>query len=148
MIYAVFVIQVFTSSLSPLPKLCAVIMPPPLPIPLQSAKNMKVAEPVAPIAASASEPTNCPTITESTRLYSCWKIFPISIGMENLIISDVGLPAVMLSTVDLVFFKLSPPYLCRSSGRWLNLRPSDDNKTIPLDDRSVLLVLSKLNRII
>ncbi len=40
-----------------LPKYCDATIPPPLPIPLQSAKKRNVIEPDAPTAASASAPT-------------------------------------------------------------------------------------------
>ena len=67
----VLVIHFLTDLSSPWPKNCEVTMPPPLPIPLQSAKKRKVTEPVAPTAASASFPIIRPTITESARLYNC-----------------------------------------------------------------------------
>ena len=63
--------QDLTLALSPLPKYWDDIILPPLAIPLQSAKNKNVIDPVTPMAAKASEPTNCPTIIESARLYTC-----------------------------------------------------------------------------
>ena len=95
--------QLLTASSSFFPKHCEVMIPPPLPIPLHIAKKRNVTEPVAPIAARASAFTYLPTITESTRLYTCWKRLPMSMGTEKRSISDTGLPSVINKMPDLCF---------------------------------------------
>ncbi len=52
-------------------------------------------EPVAPTAASAPAPMNCPTMMESARLYACWNRLPMSSGMANSASSFIGLPWLM-----------------------------------------------------
>ena len=55
-------------------------------------------------AASASAPTPLPTIAESARLYNCWNMLPMSIGIENSKRSFVVLPLVMSLTIELIWY--------------------------------------------
>ena len=96
-------------SRSPAPKRCAVSTVNPVVSPCVNPKIRKLTDPVAPTAANASTPTNRPTITVSTMLYSCWKILPMIIGMINFVISLEGLPFVISSSINLFSRKNRAP---------------------------------------
>ena len=60
----------------------------------------KFSEPVALTPAKAFTPTKRPTITLSTRLYTCWNRFPSSNGNQKPNISLMGEPWVISRTMQ------------------------------------------------
>ena len=94
----------FIPSISPAPKRWAVRIVNPVVSPCRKPRIRNMIVPVAPTAASAFTPTYLPTITVSTRLYSCWNIFPIIMGIINFVISLRGLPFVISSSIPSLSF--------------------------------------------
>jgi hypothetical protein len=77
------------------PKRCAMTIPKPEVTPIPNPWIKKSTPPTDPMAASPSTPNVLPMMIVSAKLYSCWNIFPISIGTANSKSSFAGLPAVI-----------------------------------------------------
>ena len=76
-----------TPSRSCAPKQCEMTTPAPSAVPLKKLTKRKMSEPEELTAASESVPRNCPTMTESAALYSCWNTWLRKTGMANWMMS-------------------------------------------------------------
>ncbi len=77
------------------PKYWDTIMPAPVDIPTNKTNSKLSTGEALPTAASALSPTYFPTTMESTVLYNCWAMLPISMGIANKVIFFQGTPSVM-----------------------------------------------------
>ena len=86
------------SSFMPAPKYWETMMLAPTEIPMNSTSIRFSSGPALPTAARALSPTKRPTMMLSTVLYSCWAMFPSSIGIAKRTICVTGWPT-RISTV-------------------------------------------------
>ena len=88
------------ASNSPAPYFWLVRTVNPVAIPLARPITRNIMVPVDPTAASALAPTNLPTMTVSTMLYSCWKVLPNNKGHMKFKINLRGFPCVIFVSID------------------------------------------------
>ena len=87
------------------PKACDTITPNPWASPDAKPSTRNMIEPVAPTAARASSPKNCPTMMVSTILQNCWNRFPNNTGSEKKRINFSGFPVVISFVIIISSFQ-------------------------------------------